>query len=732
VNDMTAPATASTPAAEAARFPVVNVGAAPRAAPVRLFALAALWLIGTGLALYLKRTQLLVGFDGGYMLDLAQRQFAWHLPLFSAAMDWFQGLGDVYFAVNFRLLPAFTAASFLANADAAKIVIYEIVLLELSFSIIIFATSLGVSRTAGIAAAALTCLVYLPFARPTLIYPILSLIPHLGSLVAAALLAMAAYLHFGRRDWVADLPFALIMLGLLCWSALVSIILILLAAPFVLLCVVSGVLAAATPAERRRKLALVLATVLLFGSGPGIYLASTILDSAAIVFPTELPNDRASFLFTSILLHRQSIGWVGPVLMLSGIAGAALASLDRSRRTLRIFAITLVIYIAGSLTFAMLIALFDFWRGPAPLYFEFFVVPVYAIFAVVFWGSMLDRLRRALGWSPPDRSTLDLPIVAAAVAAILLLAVATPGGDWGFPYPPKSTAITAILARDSGLQPGAAFRGRTANFTSRSIDQPVEWMDLYHQDLALANATGNELRVMGLHYFDVPGLFQYTQTISPFLYALTTRLLALPGDRQIRSVLTLRRIEPRILAMLGVRYVVTDRPYVGPATLRASMAADDRTLLLYELGQPNVGDYSPTVVTGSGTAAAIIARLSAPDFDPRHEVIADLPEPESGLVPARDVRLTFDGASLKLEAESEGRSILLLPLEFSRCLVAAGTGGVKPLLFRADLLETGVLFSGRLDVELSIRTGAFLHPACRLEDYFDAGKLGVGNIPQPR
>src|ERR1700691_1730275 len=106
-------------------------------------ALIAAWLGATTLAFYLKSTQLLIGFDGGYILNVAQRQFAWHVPLFSASMDWFQGLGDIFFGINFRLLPAFIAGSLFAGTTATKVAIYEVVLCELSVSILLFGLALG-------------------------------------------------------------------------------------------------------------------------------------------------------------------------------------------------------------------------------------------------------------------------------------------------------------------------------------------------------------------------------------------------------------------------------------------------------------------------------------------------------------------------------------------------------------------------------------------------------------
>src|SRR5208282_6819470 len=103
-----------------------------------------------------------------------------------------------------------------------------------------------------------------------------------------------------------------------------------------------------------------------------------------------------------------SVGPVGPLLILSGIAGAAIAAFDQTNRTLRIFAITLLTYLGSRLTFATLVIIFDFWRGPAALYFELFVIPLYAIFAALFWGRMLGMLWRKRGWILANKTGAEI------------------------------------------------------------------------------------------------------------------------------------------------------------------------------------------------------------------------------------------------------------------------------------------------------------------------------------
>jgi hypothetical protein len=61
---------------------------------------------------------------------------------------------------------------------------------------------------------------------------------------------------------------------------------------------------------------------------------------------------------------------------------------------------------------------------------------------------------------------------------------------------------------------------------------------------------------------------------------------------------------------------------------------------IYELPDPNIGNYSPTEITVANSAPEIIAILDAKDFDFRHRVV--LSSDGLSLVPARDMRLTVN------------------------------------------------------------------------------------------
>lgn len=697
--------------------------------------LAVAWLFGVIVALCFRGPMLMAGFDGGFMRDISLRQFAWRVPLFSASIDWFQGLGDMFMPGNFRLLPSFVAASFVGDVGAMKVVLYTGLAAEVSIAVWLFARALCVSRPIALAAMLITCIVDFPFYGRGLVWSILSLAPQIGSFIACAFVMMAAFLWTGRLSPRANVLLAGVGLALATWMMLANVTGIILAGPLLLLCAVSGIIAAADRAERRFKIGLLLvAAILLTVGGPAVYVAGVVLDTAPSVFPLELVNDRATFQFASILFHWNVFGPVGPLLVMLAVAGAVVAMFDRSRPTLRVFAFTLVTYLVSRLTFAALTIMFDFWRGPSPLYFEFFVVPLYAIFAAYFCARIVGSISARTGWQPPTR-VVELGIMASGVALAIAFAATSPVYDYYFHFPQRSNSMIGLLADESAMPPGSEFRGRTAVMTGRTIEQSISWPQIHNIGGGIWKGTGNDMRAAGLHQFDIPGLFQYGSTMTPAFYAFTSRLLARPGDGQMRNVSVLRRIDPRTLAMLGVRFVVTDAPYEGAATLRATLPYSgapfaDGSLYLYEITHPNLGDYSPTIVTRSADATAIINRLAAADFDPSREILADVPGGPHMLVPAQASRLTFDGVSLRIQAESAGQSLLLLPLEFSRCLKARASAGA-PTLFRANLLETGVLFSGRLDAKLAIRTGAFYRPWCRLQDYFDARALRVGHVPLP-
>src|SRR5262249_40606818 len=108
-------------------------------------------------------------------------------------------------------------------------------------------------------------------------------------------------------------------------------------------------------------------------------------------------------------------------------------------------------------------------------------------------------------------------------------------------------------------------------------------------------------------------------------------------------------------------------------------------------------------------------------------------EPLSGPLTEAELELfTIGRDQYRVRANSAGRSILLLPVEFSRCLKISDVAGGAPRLFRADLMLTGVLFERQLDAQISFHTGPFHNWRCRLDDLADSNNIGMRDAFQDR
>src|SRR5262249_24815821 len=150
-----------------------------------------------------------------------------------------------------------------------------------------------------------------------------------------------------------------------------------LAVPFMIVCGVAGLFAAADRRERLSKLGLASGALAIFvATGPAAYMAGILLNSAATFFPAELVNNRTGFEFASILFHWQTYGPAGPILVVLAMLGAVTTFWNKQARLLRALAMVMVTYFVTRISFWVVTVIFNFYRGPSALYFEFFVVPL--------------------------------------------------------------------------------------------------------------------------------------------------------------------------------------------------------------------------------------------------------------------------------------------------------------------------------------------------------------------
>jgi hypothetical protein len=274
--------------------------------------------------------------------------------------------------------------------------------------------------------------------------------------------------------------------------------------------------------------------------------------------------------------------------------------------------------------------------------------------------------------------------------------------------PQSETEITRILKSEIKLSPDQPFRGRLAVMIGRIFPEKREWQHYGHVHYLVYLATGNLHDGRGLWQDDVPTLMESNTLMTPVSFAFLRDLLTDPDDSQYRTIVGMRRIDPRILKTIGVRFVITDLPISG-ATLRAQIPSpispkareffgfsylgdlNRFDLYLYEIDGVNLGQFSPTETKLACDANQALEYLADGKTALERTVVVG-EELQGPLTEAKLELFTIGRDRYHVRASSAGRSILLLPIEFSRCLKISDAADDAPRLLRADLLLTGVLF----------------------------------------
>ena len=311
----------------------------------------AVFVLALVAALYVKRETLLIGLDGAYMQDLARRQFADGIPIFLSSLDLYQGLGDIYYSVNFTMIPSFILGNQFPAGDWARISIFTAAFLEMGIGLYLLGRAMHLGHAAALGAALGLPLIAFPIFESGALYPIMALVPQVASFIGVFATVIWAFLNVGRNGGRREfLYLAVLTVGLL-FMIFCATMMFVLSGPLMLIAAISGTIVAATRRERVIKLVVLACAVAVMFSGPVYYLLGLLLNSVPVFFGGELENDRARWLFSSILFHWSLISAAGTILVVLAIAGAVLAIVDGTHRVQRIFAIALLSYLAMRLIF---------------------------------------------------------------------------------------------------------------------------------------------------------------------------------------------------------------------------------------------------------------------------------------------------------------------------------------------------------------------------------------------
>jgi hypothetical protein len=366
----------------------------------------------------------------------------------------------------------------------------------------------------------------------------------------------------------------------------------------------------------------------------------------------------------------------------------------------------------------------------------------YRAYRVAIMAAVIGVLALAAAKIPP-RSGLNALFGAGEPAARLrqvamlailpVLAVVHLSYDVRAPTPQvRDAALRNYMQAQVAIAPGAPFRGYAATIWEDKDDKikagPMQNLGLsalyFNGRPYFESRYGETFTETDLWRLDVPTIEEYAEWTSAQAHAFFLRLLAPKGAQVHSNYLRGYVIDSEVLRLMGVRFVITDAERLDkPATLRAALSAPDAPAVrLFELSDVNLGTYSPTRFETAATADEIADRIRA-SKSRLNEVAIVAEDMPPASVQARNVAITVVRDGIRVQAESDGPAHILLPVQFSHCLVIAN--GAAARLSRADLFLTLLSFSGKLDAVLEFRFGLFADNACRLRDGADNKALGL-------
>ncbi len=537
-------------------------------------------------------------------------------------------------------------------------------------------------------------------------------VPQYASLLSVILLLIIGFSHIGKGKYSLSI---FLSIGLMLGAAFAIMVfpqIIVTAAPLIIAMVGGSMLWLLFAREFKvlfqRVIAIIAIGLFVWGVGAVSFLSGFYRNTAAAEIPiTQFnPPDVSHlfrFLFESYFPSPSSSGGHGfQYLSFALLVIYVLRGFKRADFRTQIWFSTLT-GVFCVLCYRLYQSQWLFERGPNHNYLVWLMGPLYAAgMAAVFIDivrSAIDKLesQSISNFLKTSKSKLFL------IPTLAVLVVISPLSSIYFVSDePQAVALDLLkaqplLVENLSIENNKQFRGRAVY-----IDQESEFA---------ANISDR-----------IPLLNDYSHNMTPYAYKFYEAFFFDSAITQRRNhfIFSMKNLD--LYSLLGVKFFVakSDGSWQNVVSSQSSVIASSRAIndeSIIELKSVNVGDYSPTTVYIAKTMAETFRIMTLNDFSTSKDVVLkrDL---DAKLVPVNKSRLTIINGDLLVEAESNGVSLIVLPLEFSSCLNFSENSDSSYFLGAqlADGLLTAVVFDKNLDLNIKFRSGLFGNSGCRLED----------------
>lgn len=219
----------------------------------------------------------------------------------------------------------------------------------------------------------------------------------------------------------------------------------------------------------------------------------------------------------------------------------------------------------------------------------------------------------------------------------------------------------------------------------------------------------------------VPLLNDYSHNLTPLAFSFYQELILDSAIQQRRNHFDFEFRNLDFYRLLGVRYLISetrpDADVLGTNNTNGIAVSSFGDRYVLDLGTANNGDYSPVKILYASSLRETFEIIESENFLPQRDVILE-DSINVDLVPASNAKLQVQDGKIRSTARSSGISLLVLPIEFSECLVFGGESEPSKLLavYRVDGMLTGLLFERELDISIDFKYRPFGKSECRLND----------------
>ena len=687
-------------------------------------------LIISPIAFHSKSPLVFYRFDGIYLLITTVMQKTWSVSNWYFTSNPIEGIGGLELPQHNLIDPGLWLVAHLPPSigPTAAMTFYAALL---AVSICWLATRLGMAPLPTLFAGWLGPLLALPYIYPSLGFDFLWGVPTYILLIALDIAVILLFLDFGRGPFVAD-TVRFFAIAAICGYQFIQFPNF---APVSLLVLIFfGVVALAMAASMHERF-LKLAAAIVLGCAAATVFGGLIFGLYGFAKPTFFwyeffarPGTLRDVSFF-IADYSRRPAWIVYGLSLAGALHAAL----RADAAMRPMARGFLAFVLVNLGLILLVN--EEWKGPRVAYIDIFAYPFYCVFAAHAVVTALRSVKLPIG---AFHAQSRLGIVAlCALPWLVLIDYRPPPLDRPlarnlnpFIWPPSETPITKFLAEKIGVQPGSPFRGRVASVAGSDFE--LQWTSApfitqHNYDGMNLFFSGNDHRMYGFWYYGIPTLFESNQFSSPFFHLVNARMLNAPGARDLRSYETQSIVNDRIMALLGVRYLLSDKLLPARVPVLSYRLVEGRDLYVYSVPDTNLAGYAVTELRHAASGRQAIGLLADPALDPRTTAVLTTSDDLPALVPVTRSDLVVERGGYRVNADSPGTSLLVLPIEYSHCLRPNLISSVatRPRLLRANLAMAAILFTAHIEGTLLLRYGP-LSSACRMEDWREADALHIG------